>query len=124
MINFTSTQDGKINPRLAAILANLGIPFFGPLLPLVVWTTHRRGGLPQRHAVQALGFQLVFTAIWLSVVVIESGRSSPNGSVLLTIFSVGFLLQLPQIARACQGRYPHRYIPVLDRLGAGESSVL
>jgi len=96
--------------RRIGALAHLGVPIYGFILPLVVWAVAKESPFRRAHARQAFSFQVGFIAVWVvGVVLMALGTLSPL--VLLALLGVGFVAELPQVARALRGQPPLRLIP-------------
>ena len=94
--------------RVWAAVSHLGVPFLSMALPTIVWSVSPVGSFRRIHARQAFSYQLVylpfhvfFTALMLW---------GPVGPLLICML-VGFILELPQIARALMGREPYPLPP-------------
>jgi uncharacterized Tic20 family protein len=102
----TSTSD-----RVVGALAHLGIPICGFILPLVIWSVCRTKPFQRAHARQAFAFQCLFLVPYVAVVgLVMFGDVDPIAAAAMLGF--GFLLELPQVARALTGRPPLRMVPV------------
>ena len=96
--------------RWIAAVAHLGIPLYSVFCPLVVWTISASHPFRREHARQAFSMQVTFLAVWVVLVVLMAFNVLAT-SVLLTVLAVGFVAELPQVARALAGRPPLRLIP-------------
>lgn len=81
----------------------------GPFLPLVVGAISEQP-FRKDHARQALVFQLGFSVLWVVAVGSTIVGEVLPGWTLLILLSIGFVAEVPQIARALSGRPPFQLI--------------
>lgn len=95
--------------RTWAAVSHLGVPFGSVTLPAFVWLVSPVGSFRRAHARQALSYQLVYLPfhVFFTVLLMLWGSVGP----LLICMLVGFVLELPQIARALLGRNPYPLPP-------------
>jgi Protein of unknown function (DUF2510) len=96
--------------RVWAAVSHLGVPFWSMILPTIVWSVSPVGSFRRVHARQAFSYQVVylpFHAFFTAMMI--WGRVGP----LLICMLVGFVLELPQIARALMGKAPYPLPPFL-----------
>jgi uncharacterized Tic20 family protein len=96
--------------RIWAAVSHLGVPFGSVLTPTIVWSVSPSGSFRRVHARQAFSYQLVY----LPFHVFFTGLMlwGPVGPLLICML-VGFVLELPQIARALLGKSPYPLPPFL-----------
>lgn len=94
--------------RLWAALSHLGVPFWSVVLPTIVWAVSPVGSFRRLHARQAFSYQLVYLPfhVFFTALMIW-GAVGP----LLICMLVGFIFELPQIARATAGKEPYPVPP-------------
>jgi len=92
-----------------AAVSHLGIPFWSVFVPLVVWFASPVGSLRRRRARRAFSYQLLYLPFHL----VFTARMAFGGSAapLVVCILVGFLLELPQVARALRGKDPYPIPP-------------
>jgi len=99
----------SINPRAShrawAAASHLGMPFWSFLLPLFVWLLSKPDSFQRIHARQAFSFQLVWLPVGFVGTVLMIWAVEP----LLLLIALGFIIELPQVARALIGRPPFRF---------------
>lgn len=105
-----STTMSERSERLWAAASHLGVPLWSVILPLMVWMLAPAGSFRRRHARQAFSFQIVYLPVHIGFTAWM--LAGPVGPLLLCML-VGFLLELPQIARALAGRDPIPFPPFL-----------
>ena len=94
--------------RIWAAASHLGVPFWSMVLPIVVWASSPAGSFRRLHARQAFSYQLVYLPLHLCfTAVMFFGSARPLQICVL----VGFVLQLPQVARAIAGKAPYPLPP-------------
>ena len=94
-----------------AALSHLGVPIYGPLLPLFLFKSRAGGRFRREHASQAFSFQCAFLLAWVVLVVLAV--SGLVGWVVLPIvLAVAFVAQLPNVARAFKGEPPLQVMPL------------
>jgi uncharacterized Tic20 family protein len=89
-----------------AAFAHLGIPIYGPLLPLIVRAVSKDKPFRREHASQALAYQLCFYGLWLILTVLCIIYEALPMNVMGVVAVLGFLLEVPQVARALRGQPP------------------
>lgn len=93
-----------------AVLAHLGVPFLGLLMPLVIWLSAQPRTFTRIHARQAFSYQCIVFPCYLAIVVLVMFGVWPPWSMPLCL-AIGFAFEVPQIARAMGGRRPLRLPP-------------
>jgi uncharacterized Tic20 family protein len=100
----------KADRRVGAV-ANLGIPLYIVVCPLLVWAVSTGKPFRRAHACQAFSFQCVVLVAWIVLIaLVVFGVISPL--VLLGYLGVGLILELPQVVRCLHGSQPIRLIPI------------
>jgi hypothetical protein len=94
--------------RVWAAVSHLGVPFWSLILPTVVWSVSPVGSFRRLHARQAFSYQLVYLPFHLFFTALMLW--GPVGPLLICML-VGFILELPQIARAMMGKKPYPLPP-------------
>jgi hypothetical protein len=113
--------EGKLNgatvlgakDRWLAAFANLGVPIYGPFLPLLVWAVSgTKHPLARAHARTAFTFQCAFFAVYVPTAVFV--MLDPTRILVLVVLLGGaFVLELPNVIRAVRGSNPWRLIPLM-----------
>ena len=104
--------------RLLAGVAHLGVPLYGPVLPLGVWAVSGKDSLLRRHDSQAFSFQLVFMVMWVILIgsylvttALPSGAPGWGPVVMVVVVGVALILEIPNVVRGLRGREPLRIPP-------------
>lgn len=93
-----------------AALAHLGVPIYGPFLPLALFWFPAPSRFRRRHASAAVSFQLVFIAAWV-VIVALSALAFVSPITMLWVLLAVFVIELPNVVGAAIGREPIRIVP-------------
>ena len=101
----------KGSDRALAALSHLGVPLYGPFLSLGIFYASGGSSFRQRHANQAFALQCIVSALWVpAVVLMATGLIEP---LLLVVFlALVLIVELPNIIRALQGRFPIVIVPL------------
>ena len=94
--------------RLWAAVSHLGVPFWSLILPTIVWAVSPVGSFRRLHARRAFSYQLLYLPFHLFFTALMIW--GPVGPLLICML-VGFILELPQIARAVMGKDPYPLPP-------------
>ena len=94
--------------RIWAAVSHLGVPFWSIILPTIVWAVSPVGSFRRIHARQAFSYQLVYLPFHLFFTALMLW--GPVGPLLICML-IGFILELPQIARAMMGKKPYPLPP-------------
>lgn len=88
-----------------AVLSHMGIPLYGPMLPMLISLKSKKGSLSRAHARQALSFQCAFLVVWVAISALAViGLLSPL--FMVGTLALGFALEVPQAVRAFRGDWP------------------
>jgi hypothetical protein len=103
-------SEATVADRRVAALAHLGVPCWGPVLPLIVWAVSSGRPFRRAHASQAFSFQSVFIVGWAVLTGLVMG-GVVGGGVPLVVLTIAFAVELPQVARGLGGKPPRRLVP-------------
>ena len=94
--------------RFWAAMSHFGVPLWSVILPAIVWAMAPAGSFRRRHARRAFSFQVVYLPVHAGLAIYMLwGSEGP----LLVCMLLGFLLELPQAARALVGKEPYPVPP-------------
>ncbi len=97
--------------RWLAAASHLGVPVYGPLLPLAIFFASKGKAFRQQHASRAFTFQCLFLLGWIVLVgLMAVGAIDPV--VLLLVLAGVFVVEMPNVIQALLGRPPIHIVPM------------
>jgi uncharacterized membrane protein (UPF0136 family) len=98
--------------RLIAALSHLGVPIYGPLLPLGIFFGSKSSSFRQNHASQGFSFQCAFMGVYIVLFALYVVEILDDVVIILALLAA-VALEAPNVIRAMRGRPPVPVIPVV-----------
>jgi uncharacterized Tic20 family protein len=110
-VSLQLTEMPSRRERWLAVLGHFGVPFYGPLLPLVVWALAGRSNFLRAHASQAFSFQCLFLIIYLPTMILVVTKTV-SLFVLPVLILAALVAEVLNAIRALRGESVIRVVPI------------